>query len=192
AATGVQGVARQARIGQGPHARAAGGHGGAHLEQHLLRAAGPTNGLERLDAGQLDDARRNPPAGAAKDDPCAGEVLRLYPAAKRRPHRSPVDHLQRDEARVVGVRDEAHRFAITFHRSLRDKRTLQTELDLIDGIGKKRAKELLEAFGSVQGVKFATPEQLAEVVGEKTAQKILEYFEPEEPSSPGPAPSETV
>lgn len=75
------------------------------------------------------------------------------------------------------VRDEAHRFAITFHRLLRDKRTLQTELDLIEGIGKKRAKELLEAFGSVQGVKFATETQLAEIVGEKTAGKIKEYFE---------------
>ncbi|MEW6510080.1 MAG: excinuclease ABC subunit UvrC [Bacteroidota bacterium] len=74
------------------------------------------------------------------------------------------------------VRDEAHRFAITYHRSLRSKRTLQTELDLIKGIGKKRATELLEAFGSVQGVKFATPEQLAEVAGEKIASKILEYF----------------
>ena len=54
--------------------------------------------------------------------------------------------------------------------------TLQTELDLIDGVGKKRAKELLEAFGSVQGVKFATGEQLEEVVGAKTASKIREYF----------------
>lgn len=74
------------------------------------------------------------------------------------------------------IRDEAHRFAITFHRSLRSKRTLQTELDLIEGIGKKRAQELLEAFGSVQGVKFATPEQIKEIVGEKVTQKIKEYF----------------
>ncbi|MER3524796.1 MAG: excinuclease ABC subunit C [Ignavibacteria bacterium] len=74
------------------------------------------------------------------------------------------------------IRDEAHRFAVTYHRSLRAKRTLQTELDLIEGIGKKRAKELLEAFGSVQGVKFATPEQIAEVVGEKIAARIAEYF----------------
>ena len=79
------------------------------------------------------------------------------------------------------VRDEAHRFAITFHRSLRTKRTLQTELDLIAGVGKKRAKELLEAFGSVQGVKFATGEQLAEIVGEKVAEKIREYFNAAEP-----------
>jgi excinuclease ABC subunit C len=76
------------------------------------------------------------------------------------------------------VRDEAHRFAVTYHRALRTKRTLQTELDLIKGVGKKRAQELLEAFGSVQGVKFATPEQLIEIVGEKVAKRIREYFEP--------------
>lgn len=81
------------------------------------------------------------------------------------------------------IRDEAHRFAITFHRSRRTKRTLQTELDLIEGIGKKRAKELLEIFGSVQGVKFATPEQIAEVVGEKVAGKIAEYFSDTEPET---------
>ena len=74
------------------------------------------------------------------------------------------------------IRDEAHRFAITYHRTLRSKRILQTELDLIKGIGKKRAAELLEAFGSVQGVKFATEEQLAEIVGEKVARKIRDYF----------------
>ncbi len=78
------------------------------------------------------------------------------------------------------IRDEAHRFAITYHRSLRSKRTLQTELDLIAGVGKKRAKMLLEVFGSVQGVKFATSEQLAEVVGEKVSEKIKEYFTEEE------------
>ena len=75
------------------------------------------------------------------------------------------------------IRDEAHRFAVAYHRTLRTKRTLQTELDLIKGIGKKRAKELLESFGSVQGVKFASEEQLAEIVGEKVAGKIREHFE---------------
>jgi excinuclease ABC subunit C len=79
------------------------------------------------------------------------------------------------------VRDEAHRFAITYHRTVRSKRTLQTELDLIKGIGKTRAKELLEAFGSVQGVKFATEEQLAEIVGQKVAEKIKAYFDEASP-----------
>ena len=74
------------------------------------------------------------------------------------------------------IRDEAHRFAITYHRQVRTKRTIQTELDLIEGIGKKRAKILLEVFGSVQGVKHATEEQLTEIVGDKVAARIQQYF----------------
>ena len=74
------------------------------------------------------------------------------------------------------IRDEAHRFAITYHRKLRTKRILNTELDLIKGIGKTRAKELLESFGSVQGVKFATEEQIGEIVGAKLAAEIKDYF----------------
>ena len=74
------------------------------------------------------------------------------------------------------IRDEAHRVAVSYHRVLRSKRTLNTELDLIEGIGKKRTKELLETFGSVQGIKFATSEQLSEIVGQKVANKIQEYF----------------
>jgi len=78
------------------------------------------------------------------------------------------------------IRDEAHRFAITYHRTLRSKRILQTELDLIKGVGKKRATELLESFGSVQGVKFATEEQIAEIVGPKLAAEIKDHFTEEE------------
>lgn len=74
------------------------------------------------------------------------------------------------------IRDEAHRFAVQFHRTVRKKRILSSELDLIKGIGKKRAKELLEVFGSVQAIRFATEEQLAEIVGQKTAERIREYF----------------
>ena len=83
------------------------------------------------------------------------------------------------------IRNEAHRFAITYHRTLRKKRILQTELDLIKGIGKKRATELLDTFGSIQGVRFATEEQLVEIVGEKIAINIMEYFSHENKSSAG-------
>lgn len=82
------------------------------------------------------------------------------------------------------VRDEAHRFAITFHRSLRDKRTLQTELEEIEGIGPMRAKELLEKLGSVKAVKNATTEQIAEIIGWSAAQKVKEYFEEQEQQPP--------
>lgn len=74
------------------------------------------------------------------------------------------------------IRDEAHRFAITYHRTVRAKRILHSELDLIKGIGKKRATALLDAFGSVQGVRFATEDQLAEIVGDTIANYIKEYF----------------
>ena len=75
------------------------------------------------------------------------------------------------------IRNEAHRFAVTYHRKLRTKRVLRTDLDLIKGIGKKRAQELLEAFGSVQGVKFASEEQLADVVGPSVASAVKEHFD---------------
>jgi excinuclease ABC subunit C len=78
---------------------------------------------------------------------------------------------------IQQVRDEAHRFAIEFHRSLRDKRTLQTALTEIDGIGEKTAQKLLIAFGSVAGVQQASEQALAEVVGAKTARTLRHYFD---------------
>ena len=74
------------------------------------------------------------------------------------------------------IRDEAHRFAITYHRKLREKRTLQTELMTIPGVGKKRAEQLLQHFGSVQRVYEASLDELKEVVNEKTANAIVDYF----------------
>ncbi len=74
------------------------------------------------------------------------------------------------------VRDEAHRFAITFHRSLRNKRTLQTELTEIPGVGKKTAAKLLETFGSVEGVKQASEPELVTAVGLKAMKRIVQHF----------------
>jgi excinuclease ABC subunit C len=74
------------------------------------------------------------------------------------------------------VRDEAHRFAVEFHRSLRDKRTLQTELTQIEGVGEKTAEKLLKRFGSVAGVRAASQEEIERDFGAKTARKLREYF----------------
>ena len=63
------------------------------------------------------------------------------------------------------IRDEAHRFAITFHRKLRRKRNLESELDKISGIGKNRRENLLKKFGSVEKIKSATLEELFQVDG---------------------------
>jgi excinuclease ABC subunit C len=74
------------------------------------------------------------------------------------------------------IRDEAHRFAVTFHRVRRTKRIIQSELELIQGVGIKRVEELLETFGSLQGVRVATEEQLIEIVGKSVAKNIIKYF----------------
>ncbi len=114
----------------------------------------------------------------------AGRELRVIGLAKRLEeiHRPDADDPQSIPKSSPGlkllqrIRNEAHRFAVTYHRARRSSRTLQTELDLIEGVGKKRATRLLEAFGSVQGVRFATILQITEVVGEVTAVKIHGYF----------------
>lgn len=74
------------------------------------------------------------------------------------------------------IRDEAHRFAVTFHRLSRTKRDLRSELDVIGGIGPRRRKMLLTAFGSIAGVRRATREELTRVVGAKCADAVLAHF----------------
>ena len=74
------------------------------------------------------------------------------------------------------IRDEAHRFAITFHRQSRKKRDLQSELDLVPGVGLRRRKVLLTAFGSLSGVRRATREELSRVVGVKVADAVIAHF----------------
>jgi excinuclease ABC subunit C len=74
------------------------------------------------------------------------------------------------------VRDEAHRFAVTFHRRARTMRDLRSELDHVPGIGPRRRKTLLTTFGSVAGVRRATREELAAAVGQKTADAVLAFF----------------
>lgn len=75
---------------------------------------------------------------------------------------------------VQRIRDEAHRFAITYHRSKRGKEMAVSNLDVVDGIGPKTKKILLKTFGSVENVRKASVEDLAKVVGDKLAKKIKE------------------
>ncbi len=79
------------------------------------------------------------------------------------------------------IREEAHRFAISFHRRLRRKKLVESELDKIPGIGKKRKKILLEHFGSVKNIKKASLFDLTRIpgIGVKFARKIYEHFHPD-------------
>ena len=77
---------------------------------------------------------------------------------------------------VCHIRDEAHRFGITFHRQKRSKAFINSELEQIEGIGAKSLNALLKRFKTVSNVRSASVEELAEVVGLKRAQAIVAYF----------------
>jgi len=78
---------------------------------------------------------------------------------------------------IQQARNEAHRFAISFHRDQRSKNFLQTQLTGIPGIGNVTAQKLLKAFGSVQRLREADPGEISKVAGEKVAKRLKEYFE---------------
>ncbi|MCI0812818.1 MAG: excinuclease ABC subunit C, partial [Chloroflexi bacterium] len=78
---------------------------------------------------------------------------------------------------VQRARDEAHRFAITFHRERRSKKSVESALDLVPGIGPKRKRLLLRKFGSLKGIQAASMEELAAVPGMtlKLARQVKNY-----------------
>jgi excinuclease ABC subunit C len=90
---------------------------------------------------------------------------------------------------LARLRDEAHRFAITFHRKLRRERNLQSSLEEIPGIGEGRRKALLRHFGSLRRVRDATAEELAAVegFGPRQARVVHEFFHPPAPAAPAAA-----
>src|SRR5262249_37908009 len=79
---------------------------------------------------------------------------------------------------VQRIRDEAHRFAITYHRQVRSKAGLQSALDNVPGVGPKRKRALLRKFGSVKAIREAPVEEIASTIGFTTALagKVKEYL----------------
>ncbi len=147
--------------------------------RRVLEAGGPFPDLVLIDGGkgQLSAAY------AALEELGLGRLIAVGIAKKEEllftrdrddaialPHESPALLL------IQRIRDEAHRFAVTFHRQSRAKRDLRSDLDLIMGIGPRRRKALLTAFGSVTGVRRATREELVRVVGAKAADAVLAHF----------------
>jgi len=87
------------------------------------------------------------------------------------------------------IRDEAHRFAVSRHRSRRDARTLRSKLDELAGIGPRRRKLLITTFGSAEGVRNAKVEELQEILGQVTGRKIhAQLHPPGEATAAAPAP----
>jgi excinuclease ABC subunit C len=91
--------------------------------------------------------------------------------------RSPVLHLMQK------IRDESHRFAVTYHRKRREMRDRDSELLSIPGVGPRTRQRLIEHFGSIRGIRQASPDALTAVVNAATAEKIRRYFASEEAST---------
>jgi excinuclease ABC subunit C len=98
----------------------------------------------------------------------------------RLPRRSPALRV------LQQARDEAHRFAITFQRKRRAVRTLTSELLRIPGVGESKRRQLLAAFGSLQGVRDASPDSIAALpgFGQKTAERVLQGLRDSSPTAP--------
>jgi excinuclease ABC subunit C len=85
-------------------------------------------------------------------------------------HYSPALHL------IQTVRDEAHRFAVTFHRNRRDKARLTSELEQVNGVGQKTIAKLLRQFGSLERVREASSADLAKIIGPVAARRVREFY----------------
>lgn len=95
-----------------------------------------------------------------------------------RDREQPIALAEHDRALLLlqQIRDEAHRFAVTFHRKARSMRDLHSALDDVPGVGPRRRRTLLTKFGSLAGVRRATREELAATVGGKVADAVLAFF----------------
>jgi excinuclease ABC subunit C len=145
----------------------------------LLEAGGPFPDLILIDGGkgQLSAAY------AALEELGLGNLVATGIAKKEellfvRDREEPIALAEDSPALLLiqRIRDEAHRFAVTFHRQSRTKRDLRSELDAVPGIGPRRRKLLLTSFGSLAGVRRATREELARVVGARSADALLAHF----------------
>jgi excinuclease ABC subunit C len=110
----------------------------------------------------------------AKERRSRGTTERVFTPGRSEPAPLPSDspeslYLQR-------IRDEAHRFAITYHRQLRRRRTLATGLEEIPGIGKARRRSLIDRFRTLDGIRSASVEEIAGVVGPRMAERIHDHF----------------
>ena len=147
--------------------------------RRVLEAGGPFPDLILIDGGkgQLSAAY------AALEELGLGRLIAVGIAKKEellftRDREDAIALSREDPALLLigRIRDEAHRFAVTFHRQSRAKRDFRSDLDGVMGIGPRRRKALLTTFGSVTGVRRATREELVRVVGAKAADAVLSHF----------------
>ena len=122
--------------------------------------------------------------GLAKERHAKGTTERIF--VPGRSHPLPVPQDSPESLCLQRIRDEAHRFAITYHRELRKKATLRTGLEGFPGIGKRRRTAILEKFGTLTKLREASEEEIAAVLGPGLAKKIHEKLHSQEPQGDDP------
>nr|MBC8358102.1 excinuclease ABC subunit UvrC [Candidatus Aminicenantes bacterium] len=116
--------------------------------------------LEKLGLGHL------PIISIAKRD----EII-FTPSSKQGLH---LDRTSPALKLIQNIRDEAHRFAISYHRLRRKKRSFESQLDEIPGLGKKRKADLLKKYKGFTEIKKASIQELAKIIGNKAARTLLD------------------
>jgi excinuclease ABC subunit C len=146
----------------------------------LQQESTPLPGLILVDGGlgQLHAAAQALESLGITDQPLASiakreEIVYVYGQEDepvKLDHHSPVLHL------IQMVRDEAHRFAVTFHRTRRNAARLTSDLEQIEGVGERTVAKLLRHFGSAELVRQASMDDLVKLVGPAAARRIREYY----------------
>ncbi|HRX14106.1 MAG TPA: helix-hairpin-helix domain-containing protein, partial [Eubacteriales bacterium] len=126
--------------------------------------------------GQLEYARRALQGSGIELVSLAKREELVYTLSDKEPIRLPRNSYALNL--LINIRDEAHRFAITYFRQLHTKNGLKSVLSEIEGVGEKRQVELVRHFKNVENISNASVEQIMEVGGinEKTAKNIYDYF----------------
>jgi excinuclease ABC subunit C len=155
-----------------------GGKGQLSTALAALRDAGVDTGMNGIDVVGLAKEREDA-EGAKQPD-------RVFRANAKDPMK-----LRANSAELfllMRIRDEAHRFAVTFHKKLRRRRTLRSALEDVPGVGQKRKRELLRVFGSLKKVRAASVEELARAPGMTmaAAEAVVRYFHGETPAPEAP------
>ncbi len=161
-----------------------GGKGQLNAAREVMRelgvadvpAVGLAEGTGRGSAGRSAPGSDRSPLGDGARDRDGGRTYdRVFVEGRADP--APLPWASPGLKLLQRIRDEAHRYASTYHRHLRDQRTARSVLDEIPGIGPRRKRELLRRFGSVAGIRRASAEELAAVPGisRALAERILDY-----------------
>ena len=105
-----------------------------------------------------------------------GEIDKIYIPGRKDP--VPLTKNSQELLFLMRIRNEAHRFAITYHKKLRAKKAFESQLDFIKGVGKRRRETLLKHFGSISGIRGASIEEISSVHGmnRRIAQEIKRYL----------------